>query len=142
MIIVDTSVWIDYFNGKDTDETAFLDTSLGKQEIAIGDLIALEILRGFRLDKDYNTAKKYLANLQNYSMLSPTFALKAADNYRKLRKKGITIRKTADIIIATFCIEQKLPLLYTDRDFIPFSDHLNLRTVSSKSPNAAISPGN
>ena len=132
MIIVDTSVWIDYFNGIDTQETYILDTSLGYQEVAIGDLIALEILRGFRLDKDYNTAKKYLAVLQQYSMLNPQLALKAAHNYRKLRKKGITVRKTADIIIATFCIEQKLPLLYTDRDFIPFSEHLKLRSVSSK----------
>lgn len=132
MIIVDTSVWIDYFNGIDTNETYILDASLGNEEVAIGDLIALEILQGFRLDKDYNTAKKYLATLQKYGMLNPRLALKAADNYRKLRKKGITIRKTADIIIATFCIDQKLPLLYTDRDFIPFSEHLMLRSVSSK----------
>ena len=132
MIIVDTSVWIDYFNGVDTKETSILDASLGIQEVAIGDLIALEILRGFRLDKDYITAKKYLATLLQYGMLSRQLALKAADNYRKLRKKGITIRKTADIIIATFCIDQKLPLLYTDRDFIPFTEHLKLRSVSSK----------
>ena len=132
MIIVDTSVWIDYFNGIDTDETDILDGSLGKQEVAIGDLILLEILRGFRLDKDYNIAKKYLANIQQYSMLNPALALKAANNYRKLRKKGITIRKTADIIIATFCIQKKFPLLYTDRDFIPFSNHLKLQPVSSK----------
>jgi len=130
MIIADTSVWIDYFNGKNTPETDILDATLGKQEVAIGDLIALEILRGFHLDKDYNTAKKYLARLHQYNMLTPQLALKAADYYRKLRKKGITIRKTADIIIATFCIEEKLPLLYTDRDFTPFSKHLKLRSVS------------
>lgn len=130
MIIVDTSVWIDYFNGKDITETDILDRALGKQQVAIGDLIALEILRGFRSDKDYTTAKKYLGNLDQYNMLSPELALKAADYYRKLRKKGITIRKTADIIIATFCIEMKFPLLYTDRDFIPFSEHLKLRSVS------------
>ncbi len=130
MIIADTSVWIDYFNGKSTPETDILDATLGKQEVAIGDLIALEILRGFNLDKDYNTAKKYLARLHQYNMLTPQLALKAADYYRKLRKKGITIRKTADIIIATFCIEEKLPLLYTDRDFTPFSKHLKLRSVS------------
>ncbi len=96
MIIVDTSVWVDYFNGFNTDETDILDTALGKQEVAIGDLIALEILRGFRLDKDYNTARKYLARLHQYNMLSPHLALKAADHYRKLRRMGITIRKTAD----------------------------------------------
>ena len=132
MIIVDTSVWIDYFNGNTTDETSILDATLGKQQVAIGDLIALEILRGFHLDKDYKTAKKYLARLYQYNMLSSQLALKAADYYRKLRKKGITIRKTADIIIATFCVEEKLPLLYTDRDFIPFSEHLGLRSVFAK----------
>ena len=132
MIIVDTSVWIDYFNGSSTYETGILDAALGKQQVAIGDLIALEILRGFHLDRDYNTAKKYLARLHQYNMLSSQLALKAADYYRKLRKKGITIRKTADIIIATFCIEEKLPLLYTDRDFIPFSEHLKLRSVCAK----------
>lgn len=132
MIIVDTSVWIDYFNGQDSPETKLLDAALGLQEVAIGDLIALEILCGFRLDKDYNTAKKHLASLNQYHMLSPELALKAAENYRKLRKKGVTIRKTADIIIATFCIQEKLPLLYTDRDFIPFSRHLRLRSVSEK----------
>lgn len=132
MIVVDTSVWIDYFNGRNTIETGILDSALGSLDVAIGDLIALEILRGFRLDKDYNTAKKYLANLHQYNMLNPQLAVKAADNYRKLRKKGVTIRKTADIIIATFCIEEKLPLLYTDRDFIPFSEHLKLRAVPTK----------
>lgn len=132
MMIVDTSVWVDYFNGYITDETDILDTALGKQEVAIGDLIVLEILRGFRLDKDYNTAKKYLAKLHQYNMLNPQLALKAADHYRRLRKKGITIRKTADIIIATFCIEKKLPLLYADRDFTPFSEHLKMHSVSVK----------
>ena len=132
MIIVDASVWIDYFNGNSTHETSILDAALGKQEVAIGDLIALEILRGFRSDKDYNTAKKYLARLHQYAMLSPQLALKAAGYYRKLRQKGITIRKTADIIIATFCIEEKLPLLYADRDFTPFTQYLTLRPVTLK----------
>lgn len=129
MIVVDTSVWIDYFNGRQSEETDTLDYALGRQEVATGDLIVLEILRGFRSDKDYKTAKKHLANLYQYSMLSPELTLKAADYYRKLRKKGITIRKTADIIIATFCIEAKLPLLFTDRDFLPFCEYLRLRSV-------------
>ncbi len=135
MIMVDTSVWVDYFNGLNTVEATILDSALGRYEVSIGDLIALEILRGFRLDKDYNAAKKHLASLHQYPMLSPKLALKAADNYRKLRKKGVTIRKTADIIIATFCIEEKLPLLFTDRDFIPFCEYLKLRSVSGKSAN-------
>jgi predicted nucleic acid-binding protein len=132
MVIVDTSVWIDYFNGNITPETTILDDALGKKAVAIGDLIVLEILRGFRTDKDYNAAKKYLQPVQQYNMLTPELALKGADNYRKLRRKGVTIRKTADVIIATFCIENKFPLLYTDRDFIPFTQYLKLLSVSDK----------
>lgn len=127
MIIVDTSVWVDFFNGKSTEKTDILDTALGEDEVAIGDLILLEILRGFRADKDYNTAKKHLTELRIYNMLTPELSLKAAANYRSLRKKGITIRKTADVIIATFCIEHSLPLLYSDKDFVPFTKYLSLR---------------
>lgn len=132
MILVDTSVWIDYFNGNLTAESEILDTALGKQEVVIGDLIALEILQGFRSDKDFNTARKYILNLKQFSMLNPELALKGAENYRKLRKKGFTIRKTADVIIATFCIEEKIPLLFSDKDFIPFCDHLKLRPAKGK----------
>lgn len=132
MIIVDTSVWIDYFKGLDTPETLALDSALGDEEVAIGDLILLEILQGFRVDKDYKVAKKHLTALHQFNMLTPDLAIKAADNYRKLRKQGITIRKTADVIIATFCIENRLPLLHADKDFIPFTQHLKLRSVTEK----------
>lgn len=126
MIIVDTSVWIEYFNGQSTLETEKLDFLLGQQQVAIGDLILLEILRGFRADKEYTVAKNALSSLHQYVMLSPELALKASVYYRFLRKKGIIIRKTADIIIATFCIEKGLPLLYTDRDYDPFTRYLGL----------------
>lgn len=132
MILVDTSVWIDYFNGFENDETDILDHALGSNVVAVGDLIVLEILQGFRSDKDYKTAKKYLSSLKQFGMLSPELAIKAAENYRKLRKQGITTRKTTDVIIATFCIENNLPLLYTDKDFIPFTNKLKLRSVSRK----------
>lgn len=132
MIIVDTSVWIDYFNGYDTPETAALDLALGEESVAIGDLILVEILQGFRSDQDYRTAKKHLATLQQFEMLGLDMAIKAADNYHKLRKKGLTVRKTADVIIATFCIENKLPLLFSDKDFLPFVKHLRLRSVIAK----------
>jgi len=132
MILVDTSVWIDFFSGNDTPEVEVLDQALGKHEVAIGDLITLEILQGFRSENDYNTAKKYLSSLTQYNMLTPELALKAAENYRKLKKKGITIRKTTDVIIATFCIEEKHSLLFTDRDFVPFTKHLKLRSVCAK----------
>ncbi len=129
MIFVDSSVWIDYFNGANTFETNTLDEYLGKTQIAVGDLILVEVLQGFRSDRDYETARKLLLSLQVFSLLGREMALKAAQNYRILRSQGITIRKTADVIIATFCIEKDLPLLHTDRDFQPFS-RLGLRTIA------------
>ena len=132
MIIVDTSVWIDYFNGAISRETDILDAALGNRDVAIGDFIVLQTLRGFRLDKEHQIAVDYLARLEQFAMLTPQFALKAADYYRTLRKQDITIRKSADIIIATFCIEKKLPLLFSDRDFIPFSEHFGLRLVTAE----------
>ncbi len=126
MIIADTSVWIDYFNGNDNPLTDELDRGLSEGIVAIGDLIFLEILQGFKSDKDYNLAKATLSTLDQYEMFGHALALKSAENYRTLRKKGLTIRKTTDVIIATFCIENRLPLLFSDRDFIPFVDHLGL----------------
>ena len=129
MILVDTSVWIDYFNGANNKETELLDIALVDGIVAIGDLIFLEILQGLRSDKDYNRAKKTLGTLDQYEMFGHTMVLKCANNYRALRKKGITIRKTSDVIIATFCIENKLPLLFSDRDFLPFVKHLKLHSA-------------
>lgn len=129
MIVVDTSVWIDYFNGDNTPETDMLDLALGEEAIAIGDLILLEVLQGFRSDKDYRTARAHLAELQQLQMLGTDMAIQAADNYRRLRKQGVTIRKTADVIIASYCIAHKLPLLFSDKDFLPFVKHLKLRSV-------------
>jgi predicted nucleic acid-binding protein len=126
MIIADTSIWIDYFNGVDSQFTDALDSGLTDGVIAIGDIIFLEILQGFKSDKDYNLAKKSLSTLEQFEMFGHNQVLKAASNYRKLRKKGITIRKTNDVIIATFCIENKMPLLYLDKDFKPFVRYLGL----------------
>ena len=126
MIMVDSSVWIDYFNGHDTCETKQLDRLLGIEPIAISDLILTEVLQGFRNDKDYEIAKDLLNSLTIFELLGEKMAIKSADNYRRLRKQGITIRKTIDVIIASFCIENNLPLLFSDKDFIPFVQHLNL----------------
>lgn len=128
MIFVDSSVWISYFNGVKTSETDLLDQLLGTVPIAIGDLILVEVLQGFRQDKDYETAQKLLLSLQIFNLLDREMALKVAQNYRSLRKKGISIRKTADVIIATFCIEKSLPLLHADKDFKPFEAHFGLKT--------------
>jgi len=129
MILVDTSVWIDYFNGVENPQTDLLDASIVQGIVAIGDLILLEILQGIRSDREYNQTRQSLSALDQYEMFGKEMAGKCADNYRALRKKGVTIRKTADIIIATFCIENSLPLLFIDRDFIPFVDHLGLEPV-------------
>ncbi len=127
MVLVDSSVWVDYFNGRVTRETDFLDALLGTEPVAIGDLILAEVLQGFRSDADYEAAREMLASLTTYDLLGAGLAVKTADNYRALRKRGITVRKTADAIIATFCMERGIPLLYSDRDFDPFVEHLGLK---------------
>jgi predicted nucleic acid-binding protein len=129
MILVDTSVWIDYFNGRNNLHTDALDDAIASGIVAIGDLILLEILQGFRDDHAYRQAKRYLATLDNYGLFGTGMAGKCAENYRSLRKLGITVRKTADLIIATYCIENRLPLLFLDRDFLPFTEHLGLRAA-------------
>ena len=127
MILVDTSVWIDYFNNTPRNKyTDKLDAALEEGIVAMGDLIFLEILQGFRNDKDYKKAKMTLSTLQQYELFGRSAVHKCADNYRTLRKQGITIRSTADVIVATFCIERRISLLFSDRDFIPFVEKLRL----------------
>ncbi|CCU71937.1 MAG: PIN domain nuclease [Thalassolituus sp.] len=126
MIVVDSSVWIDYFSGTDNKQTDKLDNVLGLKPVAIGDLILTEVLQGFRHDKDYKAARALFEDVTIFEMLGTDMALKSADNFRALRKKGVTVRKTADVIIASFCIERKLPLLFSDKDFKPFVKHLGL----------------
>ncbi len=127
MILVDSSVWIDYFNGVEDTETTLLDEFLSTDTICIGDIILGEVLQGFRSDRDYKLAMEILTELPIYQIVTPELALAGADNYRKLRKKGITIRKSVDNWIATFCIENKIPLLFSDKDFNPYVEHLGLR---------------
>ncbi len=129
MIFVDSSVWIDYFNGNVTQETEKLDSILGSIPICIGDIVLTEVLQGFRNDRDFETAKELLSSLIIVNVLDTSIALKSANNFRALRKKGVTVRKTVDVVIATFCIENDIPLLYSDKDFIPFHKHLSLRSA-------------
>ena len=129
MIFVDSSVWIDYFTGKNTPEAERLDSLLGKEPIAIGDLVLTEVLQGFRADKDFRKAKELLMSLTVVNILDTTIALKSAANFRALRKRGVTVRKTVDTIIATYCIENRLPLLHSDKDFRPFHKHLKLKNA-------------
>jgi hypothetical protein len=129
MILVDSSVWIDYFNGQTTPQAEILDQLLGAQPLAIGDIILTEVLQGFRQDADYVTAKQLLTSLTIYQLANPDLAVKSADNFRALRKRGITVRKTIDVIIATFCIEEKHSLLFSDRDFLPFVQYFALKAI-------------
>ena len=127
MILVDTSVWIDYFNGQTTPETTILDEILGVEEILMGDIILAEVLQGFRSDQDFEAALNALSRFKQAGMLNPDLAIRSARNYRQLRKTGITVRKTVDCLIATFCIENRVELLHSDRDFDPFEQHLGLQ---------------
>lgn len=130
MILIDSSVWVDYFNGQDTPQTAKLDALLGLEPLGIGDLILTEVLQGFRADADFIKAKELLLSLTLFNMLGVENAIRSAEHYRALRKRGVTIRKTADVIIATFCIVEGHSLLFSDKDFIPFVEHLGLREVT------------
>lgn len=127
MILVDSSVWIDYFRQADTPQVALLDSLLGRSPLAVGDLIAAEVLQGIRSDREYRLVKRMLAAFTPIDLVGYELALKAAENYRSLRAKGITIRKTIDTLIATRCIQDGLTLLHADKDFQPFAEHLGLR---------------
>lgn len=129
MIVVDSSVWIDYFRGRATPQVETLDALLGVEPVATGDLMLTEVLQGFAGDRDFNQARKLLTSLVIVDLAGPSIAVKAAENFRALRRLGISVRKTIDTVIATHCIENRLPLLYSDRDFDPFVEHLGLRAV-------------
>ena len=126
MIVVDSSVWIDFFNGVSTPEVDRFDALLGVTPLAIGDLILVEVMQGFRNERDVATARQLFRCLVLLPLLEGSSPWKAAENYRQLRRKGITVRKTIDGIIATACIEANLPLLFSDRDFQPYVEHLGL----------------
>jgi predicted nucleic acid-binding protein len=132
LILVDSSVWIDYFNGISKWQTNFLDRALSSQPIVMGDLILTEVLQGFRSDKDFETAHSFLKELPFKQMGGYQVAVQSADNYRSLRKAGITVRKTIDVIIATFCIAENLPLLHDNRDFDPIATHFPLKLIAEK----------
>ncbi len=130
MIMVDTSVWIDYFNGVENAGTTLLDQYLVNDLVVTGDIILAEILQGFRTDRDFSLAKEALLRLDCFDMIGIEIAIASAENFRLLRKKGVTIRKTTDMIIATFCMINNLPLLFIDSDFRPIADHLGLVSVA------------
>ena len=129
MIVVDSSIWIDYFNGTVSKETNWLDESLGIEPIIMGDIILAEVLQGFQNEKDFKTAKKLLLEIPFMDMIGQELAIKSAMNYRVLRQKGITVRKTIDVMIGTFCINNNFLLLHNDKDFDPIEKHLKLKVM-------------
>ena len=132
MILVDSSVWIAYFRSADSPQVALLDSLFGRSPLAVGDLIAAEVLKGVRDEREFKWVKKTLDAFEHIDLAGYDLAVKAAENYRSLRAMGITIRKTMDTLIATRCIEDGLTLLHADRDFLPFSRHLGLKAAYSE----------
>jgi len=130
VIFVDTSAWIDYFRGLDAAHTDLLDRELSQNRIATGDLILAEFLQGFRDEHDYQEAKSLMDTLEYFDMVGREIAMASAQNYRMLRKEGITVRKTIDVLIATFCIANDFELLHNDRDFEPIQQRLGLRVAT------------
>jgi predicted nucleic acid-binding protein len=129
MILVDSSVWIDFFRGTVTPQTERLDALLSSELLVVGDLILAEVLQGFSSERDFNQARKLLTALDVVTLGGPEIAIQAARNFRTLRARGVTIRKTIDTLIATRCIESDYALLFSDRDFEPFVEHLGLRSA-------------
>ena len=127
MILVDSSVFIDYFNGINNWHTDELNALLGNELVITGDYILAEVLQGFRNDKDYKIAKEVMQSFPCFRICSEELAIKSAENFRYLRTKGITIGKTVDLIIGTFCIENDLELLHRDKDFELMGQYLNLK---------------
>lgn len=129
MILVDTSIWIDFFNGVETWQTELLNESLSKEVILMGDIILAEILQGFNSDSDYNKAKAALTNLECVDLVGKYVALKSAANFRFLRSKGVTIRKKVDMLIATWCMDSDIELLHNDKDFDQIAQYLPLKVI-------------
>lgn len=129
MILVDSSVWIDYFNGTVTPQTEKLDHLLGSEPLAIGDLVLTELLQGFTGEREFEQAHRLLSSLTVVDLGGRYVAIQAARHFRVLRRAGITIRKTIDSVIATRCILSNYDLLHCNRDFGPFVKHLGLRSV-------------
>lgn len=129
MIVVDTSAWIDYFNGLALPHTGLLDTLLGERTLAVGDLILAELLQGFDSEADAKRALSLLEPLEFLEMAGREVAIQSAANFRHLRRRGVTVRRTMDMLIGTYCLMHGHELLHNDRDFDVLSKHLGLRSL-------------
>ena len=129
MILVDSSVWIDHLRNGVTRQVSHLRSLISREELLVGDLILCEILQGLRTDTEARLVEEALREFEVVSLVGPELAVKAAANYRFLRGRGFTIRRTIDLIIGTFCIERGHYLLHGDRDFAPMAQYLGLQTL-------------
>jgi hypothetical protein len=129
MVIVDSSVWIDALNGKNTLQTRWLRDALAQDGIGLTSLILSEILRGIRFDQQFRRTRDRLLTLPVFESMPISLAVKAAENFRELQRRGITVRKTVDCFIATFCIQEGYELLHRDSDFTGFEEFLGLQVV-------------
>ena len=129
MVIVDTTVWVDYFRGEANPETDWLDTELDRQRLGLTDIILCEVLQGVRDDAAAKKLEATLLTLEVFETGSVALAREAAHNYRTLRRRGHTVRKTIDCLIATFCLRGQHSLLHRDRDFDPFEKFLELSVL-------------
>jgi len=129
MILVDSSVWIDFLHARSTPQTDYLKEALYHQRVLTADLVIAEVLQATKTERAFGIARDELLRLDIVTVGGPDIATQAAGHYRTLRDKGITVRKTIDTLIATRCIRDHIPLLFEDRDFVPFVDHLGLRSA-------------
>ncbi|HEV2101384.1 MAG TPA: PIN domain nuclease [Candidatus Acidoferrum sp.] len=129
MVIVDSTVWVDYFNGKTNEETRLLEDRIGSEELGLTDLILCEVLQGLGDKRELEEVKTELLEFSVFPTGGVEIAVETALNYQRLRAKGFTVRKTIDCWIATFCIREGHELLHRDRDFDPFEAQLGLRVV-------------
>ncbi|MFN8387743.1 MAG: PIN domain nuclease [Anaerolineales bacterium] len=129
MLLVDTSVWVDYFNGVKNPQTDHLDENMDRTPILVGDLILAEVLQGLRSDSDFEKVHRILGKFAQVNMVDTALAVQSARNFRLLRQKGITVRKTIDSLIAAYCIENDHQLLHNDSDFDGYEKHLGLQVV-------------
>lgn len=129
MLLVDTSVWVDYFNGVVNPQTNYLHDNVDRTPILIGDLILAEVLQGFRSDSDFEKARRAFGKFVHVNMVNEDLAVESARNFRLLRQKGVTVRKTIDSLIATYCIENDHQLLHNDSDFDGYEKHLGLQVI-------------
>jgi predicted nucleic acid-binding protein len=129
MVIVDTTVWVDYLNGQNNPETEWLEGEIGREGIGLTDLILCEVLQGLRRDAEFTAIKNQMLHFSVFPTGDIESAIAAANNFRRLRKRGFTVRKTVDCLIATFCIRQGFGLLHRDRDYDAFEKELGLHVI-------------